>query len=585
MSVATLLLREPAASSLASLVEKSQNRKAPFPVYELRLNSCQLDFVRTESECRGKASSADEGFESDVDTVSIVSSDDSFTSGNSQENGKIRETDSANGSASSDSDTETGTIEARTSKKEEGPPTLKTNESYHLVDCMCYTDIKFANVLVFVVKGDALVFRFDKLDNLRNFYTNFSTFKAIANQKAYSKNFGTKFNLLQRTDKNGITHIEITKEPEARLEFAPKCEASNIISLNTPDAEPHHYRNCGSLIIRDDKPKALTFNSASHNSLPFNIHKESRRSSLKDINLRQRSESPNLRKECNTKNSHASKVPAQNSSQRSASSENILDLQSLSISRTPPSTKLEGVLKKVWNSAEDLLETPKRPNRRKIKPKAPPPPENNNNKSKDILKGQYVRVNVTSSDIKPNENSLTRPFLTTARLQNFTQKVLPSKPKEITFQQFKYSEPKRMPSPESNHPWTYSVPRFLKKPRSQSETRTFTPMAYRYIDTTDASMYYGASSGTLGASPHSSNVSNRLFGMSSKLKDFSNTVSGRYETWENRNETRRGSLGELTYKINSTGGSLKSVIKKDDAKRRSNEKKVTFSAYTTVQVV
>ncbi|KAF2883761.1 hypothetical protein ILUMI_22425 [Ignelater luminosus] len=596
MPTATLLLREPAVTSLTSIVEKSQQRKPPLPEYDLRLDSCQLDFVLiSEPEPAAKLSSTDEGFESDVDTLSIVSSDDSFTSGNLRDNvSKIQETDSANGSASSDSDTEAPTAETLSSKVAVDTTAVVksgisnvSNESYHLVDCMCYTDIKFPNILVFVVKGDALVFRFENLDNLKNFYTNFSTFKAIANQKIYSNNFGTKFNLLQRTDKNGITHIEITKEPETRLTFPQKCETSNIISLNTPETDANaYYGNCGNLEIKEDVKNISNANVTSHNSLhPFNnIHKESR-SSLKDANSRQRSESPTLydaqsRKEFNTKNSHSSKVGLSTSSQRSASTENILNLQqqeSTANSRTLENVK-HSLNKKIWNSAEDLLDaSPKRPDRRrKPKAKAPQPPSENNKNKHDVLKGQYVRVNVTSSDIKPPENiySRTKDNNSSSKLQKMLPTkdfslTLSSKPK--TFQQFRYVEPKRLELPPNrtnteNSPssWTYSVPRFLRKPRSHSETRNFTPMAYRYIDTTNKNCYYG-NKNEFNFNSNTNNVSNRLFGMSSKLKDFSNDGTmnkKRYDEWENRTDVRRGSLGELTYKINSSGGSLKSVIKK-----------------------
>ncbi|KAF5269849.1 hypothetical protein FQA39_LY18898 [Lamprigera yunnana] len=496
MPSATLLLREPSTTSLTLIVEKSQHKKPPYAEYELRLNLYQLDFVLlTSPETHRKLSATDEGFESDIDTVSIVSSDDSFTGTNA----KLQETDSANGSASSDSDTETIITK----------PPIQNNrsESYNLVNCMCYTDIKFPNILVFVVKCDALVFRFDNLSILKNFYTSFTTFKAIANQKVYQNVAGTKFNLLQRTDRNGITHIEITKE----VNF-PKCENSQIISLNTPD-----------------------FKDPEENSATSNIHKESSRSNFRNANLRQRSESPNLeyqsKKECN-ENSHNPKGGL-SPSERASSIENILNAQSLSN------------LKKVWKSAEDLLEAPKRPERRRKKQRAPDPPTNPPKPEENVLAGQYVRVNVVQE---------------TNRFQ--LKKYLPQiyctlNPKKEIFQQFKYIESKRAEN------WTYSVPRFLRRPRSQSETRNL------HLDFTQNEEKNG--------------VANRLFGMSSKLKEFhSNTVGRRYD-WD-KYEPRRGSLGELTYTLDNGGGSLKSVIKKDNNKRK-NDKKVTFSAYTTVQVV
>lgn len=85
MPTGTLLLREAAAtSSLAAIVERSQHRKPPLPVYELRLAASHLEllYLKTKPETTTtSAAPADEGFESDVDSLSIVSSDESFTSG------------------------------------------------------------------------------------------------------------------------------------------------------------------------------------------------------------------------------------------------------------------------------------------------------------------------------------------------------------------------------------------------------------------------------------------------------------------------------------------------------------------------
>lgn len=92
MPTGTLLLREAAASSsLAAIVERSQHRKPPLPVYDLRLAASHLELTlkskppptTTASETSTTTATAptDEGFESDVDSLSIVSSDESFTTG------------------------------------------------------------------------------------------------------------------------------------------------------------------------------------------------------------------------------------------------------------------------------------------------------------------------------------------------------------------------------------------------------------------------------------------------------------------------------------------------------------------------
>lgn len=423
---------------------------------------------------------------------------------------KTPETDSANGSASSDSD--------------EPTETENHNESHHLVDCVCYTDIKFPNLLVFVIKGEALVFRIENLTELQRFYVNFSALKAVANQKAYNVSLGTKYNLLHRTDNNGVTHIEITREPEARVYLKNNNNTNANVNLKTPE----------------NKSKTL------------NRPKDS-------INARQRNESLLLPK-YQTLQDH----------KRSASIENLLDdrdnnIDSIEI-RSP-------TLRKTWGSAEDLLTiVPKRPERRRRpKGRAPPPPIQPQPKN-DVLQGQFVRVNVNNE-----KNAKKEPSRFTNSLSNILHNA---KAKLTTYQQFKTATEVKRPLetstlsrnikifPENNNnTWTNSVPRMLKKPRSRSETRSFTPMAYRYIDTTQN---YHTNYHT-----NSQTISNRLFGMSSKLKEFEAVQSAP----QLKSDGRWKSLGELSCRMQKAEGSLKKT--KDDKRK----KKVTFSAYTTVQVV
>lgn len=425
---------------------------------------------------------------------------------------KTPETDSANGSASSDSD--------------EPTETENHNESHHLVDCVCYTDIKFPNLLVFVIKGEALVFRFDSLTELQRFYINFSALKAVANQKAYNVSLGTKYNLLHRTDNNGVTHIEITREPEARVYLKNSNSSNATVNLKTPE----------------NKSKSLN--------------------RPKDVNSRQRNESlllPHYR----TLQDH----------KKSASIENLLDdrdnnIDSIEV-RTP-------TLRKTWGSAEDLLTmVPKRPERRRRpKGRAPPPPIQATPPPKDdVFQGQFVRVNVNNERNAKKEPS---------RFSNSLSSILHNaKAKLTTYQQFKTAAEVKRPLETSTlsrnikifpeNTWTNSVPRLLKKPRSRSETRSFTPMAYRYIDTTQN--YDGFKPNNYHT--NSQTISNRLFGMSSKLKEFEAVQSNNTQV---KSDGRWKSLGELTCRIQKGDSSLK---KKDDKRK----KKVTFSAYTTVQVV
>lgn len=421
MPTAKLVSKETITNqSLTAIVERSQSKPPPLQDYDIRLTSDQLEFAPISRPNQYiKPICPDEGFESDIDTVSIISSDDSTCLVDDHVLKTHRENDSANGSSSSESDTETA-------------PPRHQNESFPLPDVLCYTDVNFPKVLLFCIKDCVYVFSFDDLESLRDFYTNFNTLKAVTNQRTYCKNLQTKFNLLHRTDQNGVTHIEISREPG---------------------------------YARDD--------------------------SARDLFLKPKPEE----------------------------------------------------LKKVWRSAEDLLDAPKRPERKK-KPKgrAPQPPV-----CQDVMKGQFVRVSV---DPKRKPPPPTGPPL--QNLQTFSPNWAPLRQPLVL----------RPAKPEV---WTNSVPRLLK-PRSRSESRT--PMAYRYIDTTARPPQF----------PNSATISNRLFGLSQKLKEFStNVVQPRsFET------ARRGSLGERK-------SELKSVIKKEDGKRTGSrgleQKKVTFSAYATVQVV
>lgn len=606
MPTGTLLLRETASTSLTTIVEKSQHRKPPLPEYELRLVSGRLDLVLKPSkpDTYPKPTPADEGFESDVDSVSIVSSDDSYIP---PPRVKTQETDSANGSASSDSDTETpysvdNAVETAT-------PAEELNESHHLVDCVCYADVKFPNLLVFVIKGEALVFRFNHLDDLHRFYVNFSALKAVANQKAYSASVGTKFNLLQRTDNNGVTHIEITREPEARLYVTEDREGPRGVSLKTPETTT--------------VPRSLSRNSNVSNSRPVRTSKNELPSAYKsltlssvtkelakpsrDANQRQRNDSlliddaarfRTLQSKIAEEMRHTRNARPKLSLLRSASIENLLNVDEIS---KPHDTidKPLGSLRKVWNSAEDLLDSPKRPERRrKPKGRAPPPPTQQQAKE-PTLQGQYIRMAE-----KPASAGITRiagsgqNFAITTPKPSLSNMFSNAKAKLTTYQQFK-SDTKKVSDTStlsrhtklfSENSWTNSVPRLLKKPRSRSETRNFTPMAYRYIDTTqnyNSSPYTGRQTAYFNNPPGSHTISNRLFGMSSKLKEFSaiQSANGRDSVDGRDGSCRWGSLGQLNYKFKKSDNSLKSVIKKDENKRKSNDKKVTFSAYTTVQVV
>ncbi|XP_060534103.1 uncharacterized protein LOC132706656 [Cylas formicarius] len=572
-----LLFRQPSNGSLAAVVERSHRHPLQSPLeYDLQLRNNRLDLIlvsKLPEIARSCAPAMDEGFESDIDTVSLISSEnESFTP-----KATLTETDSANGGSGTESDTETDKTNTLTQNNvsliketfEKIALTCKTKESYPLVDCVCYTDVIHPDILIFVIKDEALVFKFDNLANLKSFYTNFSTLKAVTNQKAYT--LATGFNLLQRIDQNGVTHIEIKKHN------------GNKQSRGDEKSKQNNYDDSA---FYDTRVRSSMLNDVKFNTV-------------------------------NNKVGQKKMIP------RSSSIENILSDKESNLVKDEAALKL----RKVWNSAEDLLApetpSPRRPERRRKKKQAPPPPSQPKDvpqKAEDVYSGQFVRVNVnfnTSRDLvdknrlvvksasnESHPKKLSQNFNILGGKNNLASLLKPSlkshsETVKYPTENATFNRTRRAPLYEKNSSWTNSVPRILKKSsRSRSESRNgqgFQPMAYRYIDTTldcaynpvvqNNAAFHGSPQPRLAYAynvadlpKRENNIGNRLFGLSPKLRDF-----GRENL--NRGSGRWGSESELHYPDHEKN-SLKSSIKNNNScGKKKNEKKVTFSAYTTVQVV
>ncbi|XP_067014754.2 uncharacterized protein [Anabrus simplex] len=398
-----------------------------------------------------------------------------------------------------------------------------------------------------------------------------------------------KFNLVQRTDGDGVTHIEVargvvqTSVPTDTV--GDPGVTSSIISISTPDV--------GNML------------SSATGSQKSKLCKEIEGVIRSDIDS-----AGGVRREPTSRQREPAILVMNGGAEDVAGSE-------LHKVWSPPKVAEE-------EEDEDQLDVivseppPQRPERRKhLKKKSPaPPPPVSARPSPDLVVENSKRLHIPS-----------RSEVFLKNQQNGQQKIVRGQYIRVNVDQPSQQQQQQLgvPMPRSSSPWilsnasgsskmvTYSSPSWipLSPPlkssntskhehrrvlddlftlhssgqkqhrrsrssggtgRSKSPPATRRPMAYRYIDV-----------GNPPSTSHTNTLSNRFFGLSQKLRDIGSSSAGYpYAT------TGRRRVGEDDGHLSSSDckGNLKSVIKKG---KRAGEyvepKKVTFSAYATVQVV
>jgi hypothetical protein len=449
---------------------------------------------------------------------------------------------------------------------------------------------------------------------------------------------GTRFNLVQRTDGDGVTHIEVSRglpveNPVENLITLDDDQSlggpSSIISISTPDVgnllatntnTGNKSRFCKEIegIIRSDvdvggtrketmqrqrQPAILVVNSG-------NGEDDSGGELRKVWSPPQSTCVPEASTEDGERDKHSSEPP-----QRPERKKYIRRNKAPAPQPPPMSsqvTKGPQQLESVNNTKLPLTLIQSDTNKTVM-----PQRRVNNSNQQMVVKGQFIRVSV---DQKPqptmvvpvtqqgtwiygnNISTAYSPALptwgvhVTATHKSSSNKahikrkdVEDSVLNSSTAYQYHSQQQNEEPQGQQHYRKNRSRSRnFMNGSHRSKSPPARRPMAYRYID-------------TVPASNTANSLSNRFFGLSQKLREIGGAVvnsSSSTSLPHSGTTRRRNSIGELPARLEYLGegyggategkneGNLKSVIKKN---RRIGEytepKKVTFSAYATVQVV
>ncbi|KAK7870690.1 hypothetical protein R5R35_009855 [Gryllus longicercus] len=383
-----------------------------------------------------------------------------------------------------------------------------------------------------------------------------------------------KFNLVQRTDGDGVTHIEVARgasdaatPPAPRVETIPETSTgpSSIISISTPDV--------GNL---------LTTGPTSGAARASRLGKEIEGVIRSDVDAASRREPPRQRQPAilvmNPEDAASELHKVWNPPEAVAVAEEDDEDQKDVVTADPPQRPERRKYVRKKNPA------PQPPVQQSQPPRSAPSPDpyqkkplvpykpDSLSRGQKIVRGQFIRVSV-DQPVAPVQ----QPWIFGSTFTNgwdSPRDHLSRRGLDDMFAVQGHSL-RQHPHKGLQHRRSRSTGG-AGRSRSKSPPLARRPMAYRYIDV--------ANPPPPQPPPASAG---RFFGLSQKLKELGG--GGGHPSYATT-ARRRGSAGEATHLAAAAAGGqachLKSVIKKS---KRAGEyvepKKVTFSAYATVQVV